>query len=218
MKNALIFGSSSFSSSSSGYWNFFSCLAWIVDEVEVVVLEVRHLEVRREDRHAERDGVALIEDAVGLERLEDVAHGGRAALDRVDLERALRMRVAAHRPLQVLVHDLLVVHQHAVRHGVVVADDRVRQLEDELVGSKPNFFTAHGTIRCRKGAPGMSSCFASQASSRAAAPAPFGMPPTPGGRSSTRLLSRTANCPSRKNPRAARWRPSSGCRGRRSGR
>jgi hypothetical protein len=28
-KNALIFGSRSFSSSSSGYWNFFSCLAWI---------------------------------------------------------------------------------------------------------------------------------------------------------------------------------------------
>ncbi len=25
-----------------------------------------------------------------------------------------------------------------------------------LSGSKPNFFTAHGTIRCRKGAPGMS--------------------------------------------------------------
>ena len=30
-------------------------------------------------------------------------------------------------------------------------------------------------------------------------PAALGMPPTPGGRSSTRLLSVTANCPSRKN-------------------
>jgi hypothetical protein len=30
-------------------------------------------------------------------------------------------------------------------------------------------------------------------------PDAFGMPPTPGGRSSTRLLSVTANCPSRKN-------------------
>ena len=30
-------------------------------------------------------------------------------------------------------------------------------------------------------------------------PAAFGMPPTPGGRSSTRLLSMIANCPSRKN-------------------
>ena len=68
-----------------------------------------------------------------------------------------------------------------------------------LSGSKPNFFTAHGTIACRKGAPGMSSCFFSQASSRPAIPGALGMPPTPGGRSSTRLLSVTANCPSRKN-------------------
>jgi hypothetical protein len=68
-----------------------------------------------------------------------------------------------------------------------------------LSGSKPNFFTAHGTIAFRKGAPGMSPCFCNQASSRPATPAALGMPPTPGGRSSTRLLSVTANCPSRKN-------------------
>src|SRR6059058_5878221 len=37
-----------------------------------------------------------------------------------------------------------------------------------LSGSKLNFFTAHGTIACRKSAPGMSSCFASQASRRPA--------------------------------------------------
>ncbi len=69
-----------------------------LDEVEVVVLEVRHLEVRREDRHAQRDRVALIEDAVGLQRLEDVAHGGGAALDRVDLELALRARACRTSP------------------------------------------------------------------------------------------------------------------------
>ena len=69
-----------------------------------------------------------------------------------------------------------------------------------LSGSKPNFFTAQGTIVCRKGAPGMSACLVSQASSRAATPAALGMPPTPGGRSSTRLLSVIANCPSRKYP------------------
>src|SRR6059058_3601175 len=62
-----------------------------------------------------------------------------------------------------------------------------------LSGSKLNFFTAHGTIACRKGAPGMSSCFASQASRRPAIPDALGIPPTPGGRSSTRLLSVTAN-------------------------
>ena len=102
--------------------------------MQVVVLEVRHLQVRREDRHAHRDGVALVQEAIALQRLEDVAHGGGAALDRVDLELALRVRLAAHRPLQVLVDDLFVVHQHAVGHRVVVADDRVDELVDELVG------------------------------------------------------------------------------------
>src|SRR5213079_464547 len=68
-----------------------------------------------------------------------------------------------------------------------------------LSGSKVNLFTAHGTIASRTDAPGMSSCFASQASSRPAIPAALGIPPTPGGRSSTRLLSVTANCPRRKN-------------------
>ena len=47
-------------------------------------------------------------------------------------------------------------------------------------------------------APGMSECLASQFSSLTAMPSFFGMPPTPGGRSSTRLLSTIANCPSRK--------------------
>src|SRR5207248_7172864 len=68
-----------------------------------------------------------------------------------------------------------------------------------LSASKLNLFTAHGTIACRTDAPGMSSYFASQASSRPAIPAALGIPPTPGGRSSTRLLSVTANCPRRKN-------------------
>ena len=141
-----------------------------------------------------------IEDAVALQRLEDVAHGGGAALDRVDLELALRLRAAAHRPLQVLVDDLLVVHQHAVRHRVVVADDRIHQLVHELVGveaellHRPRHHRAAGTARpaCRR---------ASSATPRAGrrCPRALGMPPTPGGRSSTRLLSVMANCPSRKN-------------------
>ncbi len=134
MKNALIFGSRSFLISSSGYWNLCSCLRVHLDELEVVVLEVRHLEVGGEDRHAQGDRVALVEDAVALQRLEDVAHGGRATLDRVDLELAFGRRGSAHRPLQVLVHDLLVVHQHPVRHRVMVADDRIHQFVHELVG------------------------------------------------------------------------------------
>src|SRR5205085_6695281 len=65
--------------------------------------------------------------------------------------------------------------------------------------SKPNLFTVHGTIACRKSAPGMSLCDFNQASRRLAMPGALGMPPTPGGRSSTRLLSVTANWPRRKN-------------------
>src|SRR4051812_46646505 len=67
-----------------------------------------------------------------------------------------------------------------------------------LSASKPNFLTAQGTMMVRKPAPGMSACFCSQASSRPAMPGALGIPPTPGGRSSTRLLSVTANCPRRK--------------------
>ncbi len=105
-----------------------------LDEMEVVVLQVRHLEIWGEDRHAQRDRVAGVDDSIALERLEDVAHGGGAALNRVDLELAFGVRVSAHRPFQVLVDDLLIVHQHAVRHRVVVADDRIHQLVHELVG------------------------------------------------------------------------------------
>src|SRR3954468_17300107 len=68
-----------------------------------------------------------------------------------------------------------------------------------LSASKLNFFTAQGTISCRKDAPGMSLCFFNQSSSRPAMPLALGIPPTPGGRSSTRLLSVTANCPNKKN-------------------
>src|SRR5205085_6041401 len=55
------------------------------DEVEVVVFEVRHLQVRGEDRLAERDRVAGVKDPVALQRLEGVAHGGGTAFDRIDL-------------------------------------------------------------------------------------------------------------------------------------
>src|SRR5688572_24659072 len=65
--------------------------------------------------------------------------------------------------------------------------------------SKPNFFTDHGTIAVRNDAPGIDLFFFSHAEKRPAMPAAFGIPPTPGGRSSTRLHSVSANWPSRKN-------------------
>src|SRR6266850_7964886 len=67
-----------------------------------------------------------------------------------------------------------------------------------LSGSNPNFFTAHGTIAPRKRAPGESRCARSHPSRRSAIPCALGMPPTPAGRSSTRLLSVMANWPRRK--------------------
>ena len=116
------------------YWKRFSCGARDVHDLEGVVLEMRHLEIGREDRRAERDRVAGVEQPVGLQRLEDVAHRGRAALDRVEVELAGWARLAAHRPHQVFVHDLLVVDEHAVGHRIVVADDRVDEFVDEGVG------------------------------------------------------------------------------------
>src|SRR2546423_1623945 len=117
-----------------GVLEFLLLLRVYFDEVEVVVLEVRHLEVRGEDRHAERDRVAGVEDPVALQRLKGVAHGGGAAFDRVDLKRTLGSRISAHRPKQVFVNYLFVVDQHAVRDRVVIADDGIRQLVHELVG------------------------------------------------------------------------------------
>ena len=114
-----------------------------VDDVQGVVLEVRHLEVRREDRHAQGNRIPGIEQSRRLQRLEDVAHGGGAALDRIEIERAGGARLTAHSPHQVLMNDLLVVHEHAVRHRIVVTDDAVDEfmhegirLEAELLDGK----------------------------------------------------------------------------------
>src|SRR5881409_2041569 len=60
-------------------------------------LEMTHLEIGCEDRRAEGDGVAGMQQSVGLQRLEDVAHRRRAAFDRVKVELAGRAGAAAHR-------------------------------------------------------------------------------------------------------------------------
>jgi hypothetical protein len=80
------------------------------------------------------DGVAREEQAIGLQRFEDVAHGGSPALYRVEVELALGTRLPADRPHEVLVHNALVMDEHAVGNGVVVADDRVDKLVHEGVG------------------------------------------------------------------------------------
>ena len=105
-----------------------------MDLLQIVVLEVRHLEIRREDRRAERDRVAGIEQALVLQRLEDVAHRRRAALDRIEVELHVRAVAGAHRPHQVFVGDRLVVDEGAVGNRVMVADDGIGQFVDEGVG------------------------------------------------------------------------------------
>ena len=105
-------------------------------DLEVVVLEVRHLEIRREDRRAERNRVAGMQQPVGLQRFEDVAHRGRSAFDCVKIELAGRSRLTAHRPHQILVHNPFVMDQHSIRDRVIVADDRVDEFVDEGVSVK----------------------------------------------------------------------------------
>src|ERR1043166_8061313 len=96
-------------------------------------VEMTHLDVGREDRRSERDRIPRHQQSIGLERFEKVAHRGGAALHRIEDEFAGGSRIAAHRPLQIFVHDLLVVGEHAVRHRIIVADDRVDELVHEGV-------------------------------------------------------------------------------------
>ena len=121
-------------------------LLWGLDlnHLEVVILQVRHLDVGREDRRRQRNGIAGNQQAVGLQRLEEVAHRRRAALDRVDVELAGWLRVAANGPHQIFVHDLLVVHQHAVRHRIIVADDGIDELVHEGVRIEAKFLDGKG--------------------------------------------------------------------------
>ena len=72
-------------------------------------------------------------ETIGLQGFEDVTHRGGAAFDRIQFEVTLRPGVAAHGPLQVFAHDLLVVYEHAVGHGVIVADNGIDQLVHERV-------------------------------------------------------------------------------------
>ncbi|KRD64991.1 hypothetical protein ASE71_28685 [Ensifer sp. Root954] len=104
-----------------------------VDGLEIVVLQLRHFEIGREDRRSERDRVAGVKQAGVLQCLEDVAHGGGAAFDRVKVELCLRSVAGAHRPHQVFVGDDLVVVQRPIGNRIVVADDRVRELVHEGV-------------------------------------------------------------------------------------
>jgi hypothetical protein len=102
--------------------------------VELVGVQLRDLDVGGEHRHHQRDPVALPQHAVLHQRVEDVAHGGGAALGGEEVEPGPGRRPAVHQLLlQVAAHHLLSVDQHPVRLGVVVTDDAVGELVDPLV-------------------------------------------------------------------------------------
>lgn len=105
-----------------------------IGDVEAVGVELGDLDVRGEDRHHERDPVPLVQQAVLHEGVEDVAHGGRAALGREQAQPVPRGRLPAEEFVgEVAADDLLGVREHAVGHRVVVGDGRVGQFVDEGV-------------------------------------------------------------------------------------
>ncbi len=95
---------------------------------------MRDLDVRREGGEHQGDGVALLEQPVVDERVEDVAHRRRPALDGEEIEAPLGRAAAAQLLHEVVVDDLLAVHEHPIGHRVVVPDDRVRELVHPRVG------------------------------------------------------------------------------------
>ena len=68
--------------------------------------------------------------------------------------------------------DLLVVHEHAVGHWVIVADDAVDQFMHEGVGLEPEFVDGEVDDAPEEAAPGLSVWRASQASVASAIPGP----------------------------------------------
>ena len=54
--------------------------------------------------------------------------------------------------------DLLVVHEHAVRHGIVVADNAVHKFMHEGIWLEAELPIAKWTIAPRKLAPGLLPC------------------------------------------------------------
>jgi hypothetical protein len=110
---------------------------------------MRHFNVWREDGSAESDCVPRAEQAIRFQRLEDVAHGGSSALDRIEIELAGRPGISTHRPHQVFVRDPFIVHKHAVGNWVVVTDDGVHEFVNKGIWLEPEFLNGEWH-HCRK--------------------------------------------------------------------
>ncbi|MCY1509815.1 hypothetical protein D9M68_441710 [compost metagenome] len=101
---------------------------------QLVVVQLRDLDIRREDRHAQRDGVAGLEQVVLADGVEQVCHRRGAALDREQVELADERMAADHLLADVLADDDLGQLQHAVRHRIVAGEDAFAHLVEEITG------------------------------------------------------------------------------------
>ena len=112
-KNALMRLSASLSISASAY-----CQVWLPSlrqflaasmftTLKAIAVEVSDLDVGRECRHRQRDGVAAMQQVVLHQRIEDVTHRRGAALDGKDVELAGRRSPVAHLLGEELMHNAL---------------------------------------------------------------------------------------------------------------
>jgi hypothetical protein len=83
-----------------------------------------------------------VSQAVGLQRLEKATYCRCAALDRIKVETARWPRLAAHCPHQIFVHDPFIVHQHAIQHRIVIADDGVDEFGNKCIRFETELSTA----------------------------------------------------------------------------
>ena len=100
---------------------------------------MRQLKIRCEDGSAQRNGVARPQQAIHLQRFEDVTHRRGAALDRIEIELAGRNRISADGPHQVLVNNALVVYEHSIWNRIVIANDGIDELVDKSIRFKSEF-------------------------------------------------------------------------------
>ena len=88
---------------------------------QFVIVELRDLDVGRENRHADGDFVAAQQQLVFSQRLEDIGDARRAALDGEQVQAARRRRLADQLLHEVMADDLFRDRQHPRRRRVAAA-------------------------------------------------------------------------------------------------
>ena len=105
-----------------------------VNHLEGKAIHVRDLDIRRECRNGEGDGIAAMQQFILHQCVEDVAHRRRSALDGEDVKFAGWRPTVAHLPGEKFMHDALAATKHPPGHGIEVADDALPQFISEGVG------------------------------------------------------------------------------------